>query len=119
MEMSVRHFRSEIGQLARGKAPRAIRYPIALREAAVALGRTRLRQGHSRAAIARELGVSEPTLTGWLRSRVPPIVRPVTVAPERDPERPAPSHLVLTTARGVRVEGLDRRTLLAVLRALA
>jgi IS66 Orf2 like protein len=82
----------------------------------VALGRTRLRQGHSVNRIARELGISEPTLAGWLRTRGPSILRPVAVAPGPAPTR-TPG-FVLIAAPGVRVEGLDRDTLIAVLRAL-
>jgi len=118
MKMSVRRFRSEVRQLAHGKAPQAVRYPVAVRETAVALGRARLRQGHSVNRIAREFGVSEPTLAGWLRSRVSSLLRPVAVAPPPAPEHAALGSLVLTTAHGVRVEGLDRDTLIAVLRAL-
>ena len=62
MEVAVRRFRSQVRRLAAGKAPRSVRYPVAVRDAAVALGRTRLRQGHSVNRIARELGISEPTL---------------------------------------------------------
>ena len=118
MEIAIRRFRSEVRQLAHGKAPQAVRYPVAVRETAVALGRARLRQGHSVNRIARELGISEPTLAGWLRTRGPAVLRPVAVAPDPEPTRDDPGGLVLTTAHGVRVEGLDRDTLIAVLRAL-
>jgi hypothetical protein len=88
-----------------------------VRDAAVALGRTRLRQGHSVNRIARELGISEPTLAGWLHSRGPSVLRPVAVAP--DPEPPRAPGFVLIATPGLRVEGLDRDTLIAVLRGLA
>jgi transposase-like protein len=103
MERSVRRFRSEVRQLALGKSPQAVRYPVAFRETAVALARPRLGQGQSLIRIARALGVSPPTLAGWLRPRGASVLRPVAVAP--DPE--APVGLVLITAHGVRVEGLD------------
>jgi hypothetical protein len=119
MGMSVRRFRSQVRQLAHGKATRGVRYPVALRAAAVALGRMRLGQGHSLTRIAQELGISEPTLTGWLRPRGAGLLRPVTVVPAPAPPPASEAPLVLTTARGVRVEGLDRDTLVAVLRALA
>jgi hypothetical protein len=116
MEIAVRRFRSQVRRLAKGRAPRSVRYPVAVRDAAVALGRTGLRQGHSVNRIARELGISEPTLAGWLRPRGPSIVRPVAVAPDPEPTR-NPGFVLI--AHGVRVEGLDRDTLIAVLRALA
>jgi transposase-like protein len=118
MGMSVQQFRLQVRQLAHGRAARGIRYPVALREAAVALGRTRLGRGRSLARIAKELGVSEPTLTGWLRPRGAGLLHPVTVAPAPPPPRAMGAPLVLTTAQGVRVEGLDRDTLVAVLQAL-
>jgi Helix-turn-helix domain len=117
MEIAVRRVRSQVRRLAKGRAPRSVRYPVAVRDAAVALGRTRLREGHSVNRIARELGISEPTLAGWLRTRGPAVLRPVAVA--LDPEPPRAAGFVLIAARGVRVEGLDRDTLIAVLRALA
>lgn len=117
MEIAVRRFRSQVRRLAKGRAPRSVRYPVAVRDAAVALGRTRLRQGHSINRIARELGISEPTLAGWLRTRGPAVLRPVAVAPEPEPTR-APGFVLIAT-HGLRVEGLDRDTLIAVLRALA
>jgi hypothetical protein len=119
MEIAVRRFRAQVRQLAHGRAPQAVRYPDAVRQSAVALGRMRLRQGHSVNHVARELGISEPTLAGWLRTRGPSVMRPVAVAPDPEPQRDDPGGLVLTTAHGVRVEGLDRDTLIAVLRALA
>src|SRR2546426_11613752 len=118
MAMSLRRFRSEVRQLAVGKLPRAVRYPAALRGAAVKLGRARLREGHSLGATARALGILEPTLAGWLRSRAPVSLRPVALAPDPEPTRVALGRPVLITAHGIRVEGLDRDTLIAVLRAL-
>jgi hypothetical protein len=40
------------------------------------------------------------------------------VAPDLEPTRAVPISPVLITAHGVRVEGLDRATLITVLRAL-
>ena len=116
MEIAVRRFRARVRQLTRGRAPQAVRYPVAVRAGAVALGRARLQQGHAVSRVARELGISEPTLAGWLRTRRP-CVRPVAVVAEPAPTRDV--RVVLITAHGVRVEGLDRDTLIAVLRALA
>jgi transposase-like protein len=115
MDSAIRHFRSQVRRLAKGRSPRRVRYPVAVREAALALGRSRL--GHSVHRIAHELGISEPTLAGWLRPGGPAMLRPVTVAPDPEPRRVV--GIVLIAAHGVRVEGLDRETLIAVLRALA
>jgi hypothetical protein len=117
MEIAVRRFRSKVRRLAEGKPPRSVRYPAAVQETAMTLGRTRLRQGHSVNRIARELGISEPTLAGWLRTRGRSVLRPVAVAADPEPMRDA--GFVLIGAHGLRVEGLDRDTLIAVLRALS
>ena len=69
--------------------------------------------------LAGELGVSEPTLTKWLRPVAEPVLRPVAVTPLPPPAPPAGAGPVLTTPSGVRVTGLDRDGLIAVLRALA
>jgi|SRR5262245_40713136 len=117
MESAVRRVRAQVRRLAKGRSPRSIRYPVVVQEAAVALGRRRLSQGHSVHRIAQELGISEPTLAGWLRPRGPRLLRRVAVVP--DPEARREPGVVLITDHGVRVEGLDADTLIAVLRALA
>jgi hypothetical protein len=118
MDAELRRLRAEAQRLARGKPPSQVRYPDGFRRAAVALARLRLRPGGSVTRLARELGVSEPTLTKWLRPPAPPVLRPVVVTPTPPPERPAGPGPVLTTANGVRVTGLDRDALVAVLQAL-
>jgi transposase-like protein len=119
MPTSIDRFRSSVRQLTRDKAPGAVRYPAQLRAAAVALAHPRVRGGHAVRAIAQELGVSEPTLARWLRQRASPVLRPVAVDPEPAAARRADAGIVLRTAGGVRVDGLDRDALIAVLRALA
>jgi transposase-like protein len=119
MDAAIRRLRSEAERLAEGKAPRQVRYPDAFRRAVVALGRRRLGPDGSAAGLARALGVSEPTLTKWLRRPSPPVLRPVTVAVTPTAARAAVASLVLITPTGVRVEGLDAAALITVLRALA
>ncbi len=118
MNDAIRALRSEAHQLTRGKAPKAIRYPVAFREAVAALTRAQLDQGASINRVAGALGLPAQSLTRWLQQSAPPVLRPVTVRP--DPVAPAPPAAgpVLLTPQGVRVEGLDRDTLLAVLRVL-
>ena len=118
MDDEIRRLRADARRLAQGKPRTHVRYPEAFRRAVVAVAR---RHTGSRTVthLARELGVSEPTLTKWLRSPARPTLRPVavTMMPAAAPHlRPG---LVLTTRTGVRVEGLDRDALIAVLRALA
>ncbi len=96
-----------------------MRYPDTFRRAAVAVAGRRLGPGGSVTGPARELGVSEPTLTKWLRPLVRPALRPVAVTPGAPtPARPAVARPVLITPNGVRVKGLDRDSLVVVLQAL-
>ena len=118
MDAETRRFRAEALRLAQGKPPSQVRYPDAFRRAAVTLARRCRGQGGSVAHLARELGVSEPTLTKWLRPPAPPVLRPVAVTPAPGPERRGVARPVLITPNGVRVKGLDGDTLVAVLQAL-
>jgi hypothetical protein len=118
MDVSIRQLRSTIQRCARGKHPNAVRYPAPVREAVVALARTRLGQGQSLARVARGVGLSFPTLTTWLAGPAAAALRPVTLVPGPDPVTTPPLTIVLVTPEGFRVEGLDRDTLVAVLRSL-
>ena len=118
MDTAIRRLRSEAQQRARGKAPRAIRYPPRFRASAVKVARAHVSQGGALADLAAEMGVATPTLQHWLEQPATPRLRPVRVEPVTrlggEPARP-----VLITRHGVRVEGLDAEALIAVLRALA
>jgi hypothetical protein len=118
MDEETRRLRAEAQRLARGKHPSQVRYPDRFRRTALALARRRLGQEGSVARVARELGVSEPTLTKWLRPPALSVLRPVAVTPAPRPERAGVAGPVLITPKGVRVRGLDRDTLVAVLQAL-
>ena len=83
------------------------------------VARARVDQGGALGDLAEKVGVALPTLQRWLERPAAPRLRPVTLEPApglgvRDPARP-----VLITPQGVRVEGLDGATLIAILRALA
>lgn len=118
MDTAIRRLRAEAERLARGKPRSQVRYPDGFRRAAVALARLRLGAGGSRTRLARALGLSEPTLTKWLRPAARPALRPVAVTAPPTPKRAPAAGPVLTTPNGVRVMGLDRDALIAVLRAL-
>ena len=122
MDIAIRRLRAAAQQLAHGKAPRAIRYPAPFRAAAVRVARAHRAQGRAVGDLAQELGLTAPTLTRWLEGPPTPRVRPVTIVPAAtagEVEDSAWDRPVLITPQGVRVEGLDRGTLFAVLRALA
>jgi hypothetical protein len=88
MDPELRRLRAEAERLARGKPRSQVRYPDGFCRTAVAVARRRLRPGGSVTRLARELGVSEPTLTKWLRPPAPPVLRPVAVTSAPTPERP-------------------------------
>lgn len=119
MDDETRQLRSEARQLARGRAPRGIRYSAAFRRRAITLVRERARQGVPVAQVVREIGLTTASIARWRQPRPTPRLRPVMLAAEAHP-RPAPAvGLVLITRQGLRVEGLDGAGLIAVLRALA
>lgn len=118
MNDAIRRLRSEAHQFTRGKVPKAIRYPVAFRAAVAAVTRTQLDQSASMNRVAGALGLPARSLTRWLQQSAPPMLRPVTVRPAPAPAAPPATGPVLLTPQGVRVEGLDRDTLLAVLRVL-
>ena len=111
--------RTAIARLQHGRPPTAVRYPAAVRHQVMAIARRRQAEGADVSAIAREVGVAPWTLALWLRKPARAVVRAVQVLPDAaradPPTAPRP---VLITPRGIRVEGLDRDLLLAVLRAL-
>jgi hypothetical protein len=115
MNEAIRRLRSEARQLTRGKVPKAIRYPAPFRAAVAAVTRTEVGQGASMHRVAGALGLPARSLLRWLEQSAPPMLRPVTVRPEGAAAAAGP---VLVTPQGVRVEGLDRDTLIAVLRTL-
>jgi hypothetical protein len=116
MHEAIRRLRSDARQLTRGKVPTAIRYPAPFRAAAAMLTRTQLDQGASVHRVAGALGLPARSLTRWLQQSTPPVLRPVTVRPE-PPAAPGAGP-VLVTPQGLRIEGLDLDTLIAVLRLL-
>lgn len=118
MTDSIQTLRSEARRLARGKVPRAVRYPASFRATAIALARAQRRQGHAVERVATAIGVATPTLVRWLSAHPAPRLRRVAVVGP-PAESALASTVVLVTPQGVRVEGLDRESLVAVLRALA
>ncbi len=118
MNTAIRRLRSDARQLAHGKVPTAIRYPAPFRAAAATLTRTQLDQGASVHRVAGALGLPARTLTRWLQQSAPPVLRPVTVRSDPMPTAPPAAGPVLVTPQGLRIEGFDLDTLIAVLRLL-
>ena len=118
MAAHIRTLQRRIRAVHRGHGGGRWRYPAALRAEIVTVTRAGRAAGRSLRRLARDLGVSAPTLTHWLRSRRRGRVRRVTVVPSPSPARPAAPCPVLVTPHGVRVEGLDLVALVTVLRSL-
>jgi transposase-like protein len=118
MNEAIQQLRAEARRLAHGKPASQVRYPDEFRRAAVRLAGLGQQHGRSVARLARAIGVSEPTLTKWLRPPAGAGLRPVTVLAAPPTEGAAVSSAVVITRQGLRVEGLDRDTLIAILRAL-
>ena len=118
MDDAIRRLQGEARRHAHGKPPTGVRYPAAFRAAVVALVRTELGRGVAFGRLASTLGLARWSLARWLRQRPPAVLRPVTVASDSGTALRPPGP-VLITPQGLRVEGLDRETLIAVLRALA
>jgi transposase-like protein len=120
MDERIRQLQYRIRALHRGHAKTGTRYPEDLRAEVVTLARAGRAAGRSLSSLARAVGLSVPTLTGWLRRQGPGRLRRVTVVASPRPAIVAPPRpLVLVTPQGVRVEGLDVTTLVTMLRMLA
>ena len=118
MNEAIRRLRSEAHQLARGKVPEAIRYPA---PSAPRPSRSRgpsWTRGRPCSAWPARWGCRPRASLRWLEQSARPGLRPVTMRPEPAPPAPPAAGPVLITPQGVRVEGLDRDALIAVLRAL-
>ena len=87
MDTVIRRLRSEAQQLARGKVPRAIRYPPRFRTAAVKVARAHVGEGGALADLAAEMGVSAPTLQHWLERPATPGSGPSRLSPPHDSGR--------------------------------
>jgi hypothetical protein len=119
MDEHVRKLRAEVARLQHRRPRTAVRYPSGIRHKITALARERQARGAKVPTIARDVGVAPWTLALWLRKPSTPIMRAVDVVPDAPRESDGlVSTPVLVTPSGVRVEGLDPETLVAVLRAL-
>lgn len=119
MDDRVAKLQLRVRALHRGQAGSQIRYPENLRAEIVAVTRANRTAGRSVCRLAREIGVSAPTLIEWLRRPARGRLREVAVAPAPVPTIGSTTKLVLVTPQGFRIEGLDLAGLVTVLRDLA
>ena len=108
--------RHAVTRVRRGRKVQGRRYPADLRHQIIAYAIAERSRGVSVRSTAESLGLSYPTLQGWMQA-APKGFRSVAVkasAPER-----AASALRLFTAQGHRVEGLSREDVVFLLQSLA
>lgn len=107
--------RNEIGQRqsAQGRLRRE------LRERCERYAARRAADGASQMTIAGELGVSAMTIRRWLHAEAEPsaaALLPVRIAPSRPPV--VAGRVVVTTPRGLRIEGLEFDAVCAIIARL-
>jgi transposase-like protein len=119
MDREARTFRRDAARHIGDRTGTAIRYTPDLRRRAAGIARRRQRSGVGVAAVARELGLRPRALRLWLQEpRSRPRLRPVAVTTAAETAAPSTGLSVLVTEHGVRVDGLDLGTLVALLRGL-
>lgn len=113
---STARLRSAVARVRRGRGSRSRRYPADLRRQIVTHVVSLRAEGVSVRSVAASLGLSYPTVLGWLQAE-PKGFRSVAVRePAPESERPV---LRLVTAQGHRVEGLSREDVAFLLQSLA
>ena len=113
--VSTAKLRNAVRRVCRGRKFQGRRYPTDLREQIVAHVVLERSKGVSVRSTAMSLGLSYPTLLGWLQAE-PNGFRSVAVK-EPTPERETPA-MRLVTAQGHRVEGLSREDVAFLLQSL-
>ena len=107
--------RNAVTRIRRGRKAQGRRYPADLRQQIVAHVVSERSKGVRVRSTAESLGLSYPTLQGWLRA-APKGFRSVAVK-EATPERETRA-MRLVTAQGHRVEGLSREDVAFLLQSL-
>jgi len=119
MDDRARRFRAAVLRYHRGKSGRGIRYAEELHREAVSYAKARRQRGDSLLAISRDLGVKAVTLSRWLHQEDNPRFRRVEILPSGHPTQGSVTGATVTTPSGMRIEGLDLESLIALLHRLA
>ena len=117
MTVTLEQFKRESASRKRGRHRGPAGYPMKLRRFAAEHGRTTKASGGSVSSAAKELGISQVTLSKWMRDGSnggAGSFREVLV----EQESLQTGNLVLFTKTGLRVEGLDVDSAVALVRAL-
>ena len=121
MEIEARRIRTAVQRQQELRTGTAIRYPEQLRRQALAYASRRQKAGDSLKSISRRLGLRPQLLFYWQKKASSNMLRRVKITPTRE-VRATPmetGELVLVTARGLRVEGLDVTRLAELLKELS
>ena len=118
MQERVRRFRSLVREKMGERRGRGVRYPEALRVEAVACAREGLASGVSLREVASRLGIGMPTLSRWLEQGRVGLREVEVLEPVLPAGRAVGAGVVLVTASGHRVEGLELAQVAELLRAL-
>ena len=119
MDDRARRFRTAALRYLRGKTGRGVRYPEDLQQEAVSYAKARRQRGDSLLAISRDLGVPYVTLSRWFQRAHDPEFRRVEIVPSGPSAMGSAAGVTITTPSGIRIEGLDLESLIALLRRLA
>ena len=124
MERQIARFRRQVESHFGGRPGRGSRYPEPLRALAVEVALERLAKGGRLGSVADDLGVGVGTLRRWVEAvpRRGGSLRAVEVVedkPSATEEHFSTGMLVLVTAAGHRVEGLNLGEVALLLEALA
>ncbi|MFQ5757619.1 MAG: hypothetical protein ACE5H7_16195 [Acidiferrobacterales bacterium] len=116
-DREVERLRKTIRQVRSGQSGTRTRYSAILRREVLRYTRRRRESGMSIRGIASELGLRAQLLQYWVEKSVPGRFRAVRIAAPRPV--PAATGVVLVTAAGTRVEGLDVASVARLLRELS
>jgi transposase len=117
--------KTELGRLkneiAAAQSVRPPRYPEEVWRAGASYSESRVKDGVGLAKVAAELGVKPHTLNYWRAKQRPDRVKQNTLRPVTLRAEPTPSAtgLVVYGPRGLRIEGVDIKTLGALIRELS
>lgn len=127
MDHELEEFLEWLAEERKRTPPKRVRFPQRRQTWAAEYARRQMASGVSLRGVMKELTVSEPALRRWIAAttsvlaKTPPKLRAVTVKREPAPVAPKqakPRPVTVITPHGFRVEGLDEKSVVALLRAL-
>lgn len=117
MESRIEEVRRLLDEFKQGRTNLRMGYPDELRQLAITYVKDRLAAGGTFNGAADALGISTTALREWMRESGE--WRPVKVASFPSRAASSRSEIVLVTATGLRIEGLDLKSVIAVAQALS